>query len=150
MYIYSDEDNAPMIDDAWEAARDRAEQKRKGDLNGLLDMLEIEGSCRECPYITETAEGFLQNGLISTEQMDYLHIMCAFCGGRGKGNCKPNEDRLDKDWADLTEFVKNLGLRHRCIYCANVYRVYGQYKDPDDEWNAIEDLCKNCKYFGED
>ena len=150
MYVYNDEDNAPMIDEAWEAAREKARQKKQDELNGLLDMLGIEGSCRECPHIMETAEGFLGNGLISNEQVRYLELMCVVCGGRGKGNCKPNDARLDKDWADLTEWVKNMFMRHSCIYCANVYRVYGQYKDPDDEFKAMDNLCTNCKYWGED
>lgn len=150
MYVYDNEDNAPMIDEKWEAERQKAAQRRRNELEGLKDMLGLEGSCRECPHITETAEGFLGNGIISTEQVDYLHMMCVICGGRGKGNCKPDEDRLNKDWADMTEWVKLMGMRHSCIYCSNVYRVYGNYKDPDDEWNAMEDLCCKCKYFGED
>ena len=118
-------------------------------MEGLLDMLNLDGDCRKCPYITETADGFLQNGCISTEQVDYLHLMCVGCHGKGKPD-PSHEKRLDKDWAEMTEWVKDIGLRHSCIYCANVYRVYGQYKDPDDEWKAMEDLCGDCKYWGED
>lgn len=165
MYVYDDEDNSQMLDDQWEAERERsaqemderwaaerekAEQKKRDEMEGLLDMLGLEGSCRDCYHITETAEGFLDNGYVSTEQIDYLHILCVICGGRGKGNCKPNDHYLDKDWSDRIEWVKGYGMKHRCLYCPNVYRIYGQYKDPDDEWKAIEDLCGKCKYFGEE
>lgn len=149
-YLYSDEDNTPMLDEAWEAERERARQMKRKALEGLLDALKVEGSCRECPHLTETAEGFLDKGQVCVEQMDYLHILCVVCGGRGKGNCKPNEKYLDKDWSELTEWVHMMGMRHSCIYCANVYRVYGHYKDPDDEWEAIDDLCSNCKYWGQE
>ena len=148
MYLYDNEDNAPMIDEAWQAAREKATQKKRDELEGLLDMLKLDGECRKCPHITETAEGFLQNGLVSTEQVDYLHLMCVGCHGNGTPDPE-HEKRLDKDWADLTEWVKMMTLRHSCIYCSNVYRVYGNYKDTDDEWNALETLCMDCKYFGE-
>jgi hypothetical protein len=29
------------------------------------------------------------------------------------------------------------------------YEVYGQHKDPDDDWKDIEDRCGNCRYFQE-
>ena len=81
-YIYNDEDNAPMNEDpftgyhnptvynsraemeAWdsgEAERRLSEKKeadynrRKDALDGLLDMLELKGKCRECHNITELA-----------------------------------------------------------------------------------------------
>lgn len=146
-YIYGDEDNYPMNEVMWEEERrERAEQKRKTALNGLLDMLKLEGGCRKCPHIIETAEGFLDKGNICMEQMDYLHILCVICGGK---DGKPKrEDRLDKDWRERSEWVKEMGMRHSCIYCPNVYRVYGMYKDPDDEWKAMEDRCEYCRYWG--
>ena len=172
MYVYNDEDNAPMNDDPFEEKewisrenhlkqmeRDRAEQKdakierRKGWVEGLADMLELTGDCRKCYHFTELAEGFLdQNGQIANEQLDFLKMQCSVCGGMGTG--KPKDEKhekwLEKHWDDLMEWVKLSGLNFRCCWCPNVYRVYGQYKDPDDEWKAIECLCCNCKYFGED
>jgi hypothetical protein len=153
MYVYDNEDNAPMIDEKWEAAREKAAQKQRDAMDGLADMLELTGGCRECEYFTELAEGFIdKNGLIANEQFDFLKMQCSICGGKGTGKPKDEQHRkwIEKDWADLMEWVKDIGLRYRCNWCPNVYRVYGQYKDPDDEWKAMEDLCCNCKYFGED
>lgn len=153
MYVYDNEDNAPMIDEAWEAEREKAAQKQQNAIEGLADMLELTGDCRKCYYFTELAEGFLdRNGLIANEQIDFLKMQCSVCGGMGTGKPKDeqHEKWLEKHWGDLMEWVKLSGLNFRCCWCPNVYRVYGQYKDPDDEWDAIETLCCNCKYFGED
>lgn len=153
MYVYSDEDNAPMIDEAWEAAREKAAQKQRNAIEGLAEMLELTGGCKKCPEFSELAEGFLdKNGLISSEQFDFLKMQCSICGGKGTG--KPKDDRhaewVMHHWQNVMEWVKLNGLKFRCCWCPNVYRVYGQYKDSDDEWEVLESLCCNCKYFGED
>ena len=125
-------------------------------LDGLALVLGMSEGCRECPWFIETAEGFFdEDNQISAEQMDYLHLMCVGCKGKETGKINPeHEDRLLKEWKDLCEWVKDLipgsgPKTYRCQYCPNVYRVYGKYKDPDDDWKAIEDLCCNCKHFGE-
>ena len=176
MYIYNDEDNAPM-EDPWmkytvysskaeadyyenggheaeiEAKEAAYQEKKKGWMDGLLDILKLEGGCRECPWINETAEGFMDdNGQITGNQLDYLRHMCLGCKGKGTGKINiEHDDRLAKEWQEFKEWVKDFGLNHWfCPWCKNVYEVYGQYKDPDDEWKAIEDLCGNCRHFGED
>ena len=157
MYVYNDEDENPMNDERWEEerarAKDAAEQKRQERIEGLADMLELTGDCRECPHFVELGEGFLdKNGLISNEQLDFLKMQCFLCGGKGTG--KPKDERhekwVDSQWDDLRQWVELSGLKFSCAWCPNVYRVYGQYKDPDDEWEAIEELCCNCKHFGEE
>jgi hypothetical protein len=153
MYVYSDEDNNPMIDEAWQAERERAEQKRKERLSGVLDMLGVYGECRNCAEVCELAQGYLdRTGQISAEQFHFLKMQCSACGGMGTG--KPKDEKHEKwrdnCWNDLLEWVKLNELKFRCAWCPNVYMVYGQYKDPDDEWKALEDLCCNCKYFGEE
>lgn len=178
MYIYDNEDNEPMNDienlhhvtgylsfeemrqvesgeySAHLAEKLEAEKEKLLDaIEGLADMLELTGKCRECPDFTELAEGFIdQNGLIANEQVDFLKMQCSICGGKGTG--KPKDEKHEKwvehHWDDLKEWVKNSGLKYRCLWCPNVYRIYGNYKDPDDEWEAIEDHCGKCKYFGED
>lgn len=180
-YIYNDEDNSPMnedlimkyttymtraqmefdesdLSDHYYDEHERVIRNYMEDkaLDGLALVLGLSEKCLECPYFYETAEGFLDNeNQISTEQMEYLKIQCAGCKGQANGFPDPkHEERLDKEWKDLCEWVKDIihgtGPKvYRCQYCPNVYRVYGKYKDPDDEWKAIEDLCCNCKYFGE-
>ena len=90
-YIYNDEDNAPMVEhfefEREEIAREREEleakwneriEKERQAIDGLADMLELTGACRECPDFTELAEGFLDdNGLISIEQFDFLKMQCS-------------------------------------------------------------------------
>lgn len=148
-YYESGQAEADAFEEKWE----REKEKERQAVEGLADMLELTGDCRKCPYFTELAEGFLdKNGLIATEQFEFLKMQCSICDGKGTGKPKDEKHRrwLEKDWADLQEWVKDMDLKYRCAWCPNVYRVYGQYKDPDDEWKAIEDLCCNCKYFGED
>ena len=113
----------------------------------------MTGDCRKCPDFVELAEGYFSyNGQVSNEQIDFLKMQCSLCEGKGTG--KPKDEThakyVEHYWRDLMEFVKGYNLTFRCCWCPNVYRVYGNYKDPDDEWNALEDLCCNCKYFGED
>ena len=176
-YIYNDEDNAPMNDEFFrvtgyhsqaeleyhesgQAERDRREEywneqidKERKEVEGLSDMLGLTGECRKCRAFTELAEGFFSyNGLVSTEQVDFLKMQCSICGGKGTG--KPKDEQHEKwregYWKDIEEWVKQMDLKFRGRFCPNVYRIYGQYKDPDDEWKAIEEACCNCKYFGED
>ena len=181
MYIYNDEDNYPMNDDPfcgphnptvytsreemeyvesgqWE--QDQAEKKdawmhkQREALDGLLDMLGLTGKCRECANITELAEGFLdENGLISNEQFDDLEGICKLCGGKGTGiTPEKQQGWIDREWDDRYEWAKSVFPRASCAWCPTAFRIYGQYKDPDDEWNAIDSPggCGNCKYFGED
>ena len=157
MYVYDNEDNSPMIDEAWEAARaeskEKAAQKQRDAIEGIADALGLTGNCRKCDWFLELAEGFLdKNGLIAIEQFDFLKMQCSICDGIGTG--KPKDEKhakwVEHHWDDLMKWVKQIGLKFRCCWCPNVYRIYGFYKDPDDEWNALENLCMNCKYFGED
>lgn len=177
-YIYDDEDNVPMNEDpdfilhhvtgylsrqemnyveSGQADRDRAEkkeaeaEKKRQALEGVLDMLGLQGKCRECPEVYELAEGFLwQNGQISMQQMEFLKLQCVGCKGKGTGDIDPqHEKRLAKQWGDLCEWANDMNLAVRCRWCTNLYEVYGQYKDPDDEWDAMEEICGKCRYFGE-
>lgn len=178
-YIYNDEDNAPMIEDpfdihnptvyscraemeAWDSgeAECRLSEKKEADYNrrkdaldGLLDMLELKGKCRECHNITELAEGFLDgNELISNEQFNYLEGICKICGGKETGvTPEKQQGWIDKDWDDRLEWAISTLPRMSCAWCPNAFRIYGQYKDPDDEWDAIDskDGCANCKIFQE-
>lgn len=147
-YVYSDEDNCPMNEEQWQAerawAKEKAARKTQDCVEGLADMLELTGECVKCHHFVDLAEGFMdKNGLISNEQFDFLKMQCYVCGGNGKPN-----DQVEKVWDDLMEWVDRVGLRFsHCAWCPNVYRVYGKYKDPDDEWKAIEKLCSNCKYW---
>ena len=179
-YIYNDEDNMPMNDDPVEnlhhvtgylsfeemravesgeydahlAERKEAEyQKQKDHLEGLLDMLELTGKCRECPWICELGEGFLDNnGMISNEQFMYLESTCKLCGGKGTGVIPEKAEKwISNEWNDRLEWAKNTLPRYSCAWCPTAFRIYGQYKDPDDEWDAIDSKtgCANCKYFQE-
>lgn len=177
--IYDDEDNAPMVEDPWlkysvysckgeadyyesgqweadeeakEAARDA---KQKECMDGILDMLQLTGGCRKCSWIIETAEGFIAEGQsVSSEQLDYLHLMCVGCHGKGTGEMQPEHDaRLTREWGERVEFIKNAGMSMiHCPWCPKFFEVYGKYKDPDDEWNALDskERCMNCKCFEED
>lgn len=194
-YIYNDEDNAPMNDEAfapggglypryndcgedllmkytgyqseaearyyenggYEAdleAKEEARRQQYEELKeNLLDELKLEGGCRECPYILETAEGFIdENGSVTFEQKEFLRLQCSGCHGKGTGNIQPeHEKRLIKWWDEIVEWATMCELKpNRCPWCPKVYEVYGKYKDPDDEWRALEDACGNCKYFGEE
>ena len=172
-YIYNDADNYPMNDEFFritgyhsqaeleyyesgQAEADRMEEmieKERQAVEGLADMLELTGECRDCPEFTELAEAFLdENGLIANEQFDFLKRQCFLCGGNGTGKPKDelHKKRRDGEWQDIVDFVNGYEMKHRCLFCPNVYRIYGQYKDPDDEWKALEDMCCNCKYFVED
>ena len=160
MYIYNDEDNAPMNDERWEqfhlmleAKEADREAKEKEQLNGVLDMLKLEGGCRKCPFMTWKIKGYMREAeQITSNQLEFLRLQCAGCHGKGTGKIQPeHEKRLAKDWIDLIEWCDLYELNQdHCPWCGNVYEVYGQYKDPDDEWKAMESLCGNCKYFGED
>lgn len=146
-YIYNDEDNAPMSESQLEEVNRHT--GNRSAVEGVLDMLGLIGGCRECAYVIDSIEGFLQcNGLISAEQLQFLQLMCVGCHGKGTGDIQPeHKRRINKDWQDRREWVNAHGLRCRCLYCPNVYRIYGEYKNPDDEWIAIEDYCGDCKYY---
>lgn len=151
-YIYNDDDNASMNDEAYEMEKLEAKlQKRKDAVEGLLDMLGLSGGCRECPNILELAEGFLdKNGLIANEQYDYLVHVCKVCGGQGTGvTPKKNQGWLDNEWSDRLEWAHFNLPKYSCAWCPTAFRIYGEYKDPDDEWKAIEKECCRCKYFEE-
>ena len=132
-------------------------QMRRDALEGVLDSLELTGGCRECPYIVELAEDFLyENGLISNEQYRYLEHCCKLCVGQGGGNgtgVVPEKVQgwLDNEWKDRYEWAKGVFPKTSCAWCPTAFRIYGEYKDPDDEWNAIDSKngCANCKYFQE-
>ena len=129
---------------------DYKRRRQEESLDGLAMALGMSKGCRKCPWFEETAECFFENDFqISIEQIDYLRMMCAGCKGKETGEADPDtEERLHKECAYLREWCNLLGLTEwKCLSCPNVYRVYGKYKDPDDEWKAIEDLCCNCKYF---
>ena len=130
------------------------QEKEKEVTEGVLDELGLTGGCRKCPWILEPLEGFWDDDWnISGEQLLYLRLTCIGCKGKGTGHADPeHEKRLMEDWNELTEWVKGMGIQNparRCLWCRNVYAVYGKFKDPDDEWNAFEDLCKDCKIFQE-
>ena len=176
-YIYNDEDNAPMNDDPWMkyttysckaeaeaiengeyfrdliAEREERMQQHEEWMDNLLDDLKLEGKCRECPYIIETAEGFMDDdGFVTFEQKEFIRLTCVGCHGKGTGKIQPeHEERLIKEWNEIVDWVKMYGMNQiHCPWCPKVYEVYGKYKDPDDEWRALEDACGDCKYFGED
>ena len=175
-YVYNDEDNAPMNEDEWrkyttysckaesdyyenggfeadqEARESAYAELKKEHMEAVLDKLGLEGGCRECDYILETAEGFMDsNGKMGPYQFEHLHMMCVGCHGKGTGKIQEeHENRLVKEWAEIKNWCKGYELNHwYCPWCENVYEVYGHYKDPDDEWKAIEDLCCKCEHFGE-
>lgn len=176
MYVYDDEDNESMNDrvmkyttyssraemeyyesgqadqDAFVRKWEEEKEKERRAVEGLADMLELTGDCRKCPDFVELAEGFFSyNGLISSEQVDFLKHQCSACGGKGTGKPKDEKHEKWRDglWSDIVEWVHNNEMRCRCCWCQNTFRIYGNYKDPDDEWKAIEEACGNCKYFGE-
>ena len=167
-YNNYDEDGYPIADehdDEWLeiAALERidrqieeAHRKQQQALDGLAMVCGLSEACREkrCPWFYEAAEAFLnKDNQVSVEQMDYLRISCAGCKGKETGEVDPvHDDRLTKEWNERLDWIKWLGIKQywHCQLCPNVYRVYGQYKDPDDEWKAIEDLCCDCKYFQEE
>lgn len=137
-----------------EEERIAREEAEKEATERILDQLKLAGKCRECAWILETLEGFWDDNLeISAEQLEYLRLTCVGCKGKETGQADPeHENRLIKEWDELTEWVKGMGITNpaiRCLWCKNVYKVYGKYKDPDDEWKAFEDLCQNCKIFQE-
>ena len=157
MYIYNDEDNSPMNDPYYrifqQEIKDALMQKQEDFLEFILDELELTGKCRRCPYIVELTEGCMDNnGLISDEQFNYLTWMCKVCGGKGTGVIPEDKKKfLDKDWDYRLDWAKENLPSMSCAWCPTAFRIYGKYKDPDDEWNAIDstDGCANCKYFQE-
>lgn len=182
-YVYNDEDNAPMNDDAFgedvwrkytvysgkaeadavesgeydenrKAAYEKVRQSIDNALEGLADMLCLTGECRNCDRFRDLAEGFMDvNRMISDEQYRFLEMQCSICGGQGTGKPKDarHEEWVDHYWTDLMEWIEQAGLKYStCAWCPNVYEVYGKYKDPDDEWKAIEKLCCRCRHFGEE
>ena len=178
-YIYNDEDNVAMNDPfenlqevtcymSFEEMRavesgeyyahldERKEaeyQKQQDALDGLLDALCLEGKCRRCPNIVELAEEFMdKEHQISNEQFEYLEGICKICGGQGTGvTPERKQTYIDNEWNDRLEWAKLNLPRMSCAWCSVAFRIYGQYKDPDDEWKAIDskDGCANCKYFQE-
>jgi hypothetical protein len=57
-------------------------------------------------------------------------------------------EQKQKAFDDLREWVKNMNMKPSCVWCPKVEEVYGYYKDPDDEWKAMERLCEKCKFWG--
>ena len=98
-----------------EAERLEREEKEKEVTEGVLDELGLTGGCRECPWILEALEGFWDdNWNISAEQLEYLRLTCVGCKGKGTGQADPeHEKRLMKEWNELTEWVKGMGIRPR-------------------------------------
>lgn len=135
-----------------EAKEEAKRQKEKETIDGVMDVLGLTGKCRECAWISELAEGFLFRDQISGEQLDYLEHICKLCGGKGTGVIpEKHEEWINNDWNDRLEWAKMVLPRYSCAWCPTAFRIYGQYKDPDDEWNAIDSPggCANCKYFEE-
>ena len=178
-YIYNDEDNVAMNDPietlnnitgyiSFEEMRavesgkysahknemkDALMQKQDDALECLLDMLNLKGKCRSCPNIVELAESCMDKECqISEEQFQYLEHTCKVCGGQKTGVTPEKQQAwLDKEWDDRLEWAKNVLPRMSCAWCPTAFRIYGQYKDPDDEWKAIDNKtgCANCKIFQE-
>jgi hypothetical protein len=141
----------------WDRDREEAFEakrfKEQEAIHEIADEIGLEGKCKDCYYFYELAEGFLDEfNRISNEQLEFLRLQCSGCKGKGSGKPDPeHEERMSEWFDDLLEWTENMGMNQsHCPWCANVYRVFGQYKDPDDEWNAMENLCGNCKYWGEE
>lgn len=133
------------------------EEKHKEWMDGILDELKLTGGCRECPWIIETAEWWEDKDSEykpTPEQMHFLHLACVGCHAKGTGEMSPaDEKRVQRYFDDFDEWMTGLGLdKTYCTGCPVPYEVYGKYKDPDDEWNALDskERCLNCEHFGEE
>ena len=170
-YIYNDEDNAPMNDDPFDGphnptvynyreemkyyesgqyerdleAREASVRKRHEDaIKSVMDQLGLEGKCRKCDWIQDLADGFLtDDDKMFSSQFDYLKSLCSSCD-HGK-----HIDRVERYWNDMCDFTKGFDMRFSCNWCHVPYEVYGQHKDPDDDWKDIESRCIDCRYFQE-
>lgn len=112
-YIYNDEDNAPMNDDAWsEWERKLEEQENARDIRqsqmyeGFLDDMEIpRGSeCRDCPWmkegILEAFESEVDDDLCyPSDVYDIAHRMCEVCN-------QHKDDSEDDRYDALREFFE--------------------------------------------
>jgi len=135
------------------AEREAREQQREEALENLAIELGLSEKCaKNCFNFYELADGFFDDDFcVSDRQADFLKAWCCCCKGKEEG--KPDEKMQktkDKQWDDLMYFLDVYELKIHCAWCQKLYEVYGQYKDPDDEWKALENLCCNCKHFGRD
>ena len=57
-------------------------------------------------------------------------------------------DRQEEDYqewlAGFEEYLDAMDLHGVCRRCSYIREIYGKYKDPDDEWRAIDELCNKC------
>lgn len=112
-YIYNDEDNAPMNDDAWADWERRQEEMETAReirqcqiYEGFLDDMEIPrgSSCRECPWMKEgILEAFYQEVdddlCYPGDVYDLAHRMCEVCN-------QHKDDSEDERYDALREFFE--------------------------------------------
>ena len=126
-YIYNDEDNAPMNEDAfsgfhnptvytdlaemkyyesgkWEQAIEAMETAREirecQIREGFMDDLGLERECRECPWLIE--------GIIEQYETDEDGILPAFCYDIAEGMCKVCKANPDRKDDAIEEYLKGV------------------------------------------
>ena len=129
----------------------RYEAEREALIN-LAEELGLSENCaKNCYHFYELAEGFFDDDFaVTTEQADFLKAWCCSCKGKAEG--KPDEAMQkikDKQFDDLQAFIEHNGMKYgHCTWCSKLYEVFGKFKDPDDEWKALEERCGKCQYWG--
>ena len=48
---------------------------------------------------------------------------------------------MDKE---IQDFIDDYAPYIECKGCEKLRALYGMYKDPDNEWKAVDDLCGHC------
>ena len=54
------------------------------------------------------------------------------------------QHQIAREEADYIEWCKSYGVTRDCYDCMILQKIYGNYKDPDDEWKAIDRACSDC------
>ena len=108
------------------------------------------------PYIYNDEDNVAMNDPIETLNniTGYISFEEMRAVESGKYSAHKNEMKdvlMQKQDDDRLEWAKNVLPRMSCAWCPTAFRIYGQYKDQDDEWKAIDSKtgCANCKIFQE-
>lgn len=128
------------------------EDTKEEAVEHFLDELKDDGclQCEQhkCEFVTDLIYGFLDdNFMIGTGQYEFIRQRCTLCG---RMEPEKRDDFLNNEWGNYMDWVNGQWHRFGCVWCYKPLNIYGNFKDPDDEWNEIEKQCGKCKYFDDE
>ena len=57
---------------------------------------------------------------------------------------KETNTTAEKRDSDFEEWLNAYDFHGVCRRCTYIREIFGKYRDPDDEWRAMDEICNKC------